>query len=276
MCDDRTHGKAQVTMRDSGPQFIETQVRSLRSLGVENYVVVTPNLASTSVAQERGAKNANLCESALRPRGICCGFSDVGIAELQGSQWGLYPTHPFLLFLQRWWLASEALARGYSILSRNTSKLHKLTEKCVLGTGGCLTDVNTLQKTLDARCVMYKHDHNERRGVRRSSGAPLELTGQRVQTCESECTLTVAYAHRNPYKEVLQFSRFVSVRGRDGSCVVCARGVWRVGAGASPVASHPGSAIACTGVPATRYNNAQEHQARTERDGTRCALSFIS
>ena len=46
------------------------------------------------------------------------------------------------------------LVRGYSILSRKTSRLHEMTDKAVLGTGGCHTDVVTLHKTLDIRCAM--------------------------------------------------------------------------------------------------------------------------
>jgi hypothetical protein len=32
--------------------------------------------------------------------------------------------------------------------------LHEMTDKAVLGTGGCHTDVVTLHKTLDIRCAM--------------------------------------------------------------------------------------------------------------------------
>jgi|TARA_B110000091_G_C13738463_1_gene442232 20S proteasome subunit beta 6 len=50
--------------------------------------------------------------------------------------------------------ADMRLVRGYSILSRKTSRLHEMTDKAVLGTGGCHTDVVTLHKTLDIRCAM--------------------------------------------------------------------------------------------------------------------------
>lgn len=57
-------------------------------------------------------------------------------------------------------IASDTrLAQGYSILSRKTSKARKLTDKCVIATGGCFTDITTLHKTLDTRIKMYKHAH---------------------------------------------------------------------------------------------------------------------
>ena len=57
--------------------------------------------------------------------------------------------------------ADTRLSVGYSILSRNVSKLHKLGPQTVVGTGGCYTDISTLHKTLDIRCKMYKHSHEE-------------------------------------------------------------------------------------------------------------------
>merc|ERR1711990_818260 len=62
--------------------------------------------------------------------------------------------------------ADMRLVRGYSILSRNTSRLHEMTDKAVLGTGGCHTDIVTLHKTLDIRCAMYEHNHQEKMGTR--------------------------------------------------------------------------------------------------------------
>jgi 20S proteasome subunit beta 6 len=51
------------------------------------------------------------------------------------------------------------LSEEYSILSRNVSKARKLTEKCVIATGGCWTDVATLHKVLHQKCEMYKSSH---------------------------------------------------------------------------------------------------------------------
>lgn len=41
------------------------------------------------------------------------------------------------------------LTQGYEILGRNVSRVHELTQKCVLGSGGCWTDMVTLNRLLD-------------------------------------------------------------------------------------------------------------------------------
>ena len=41
------------------------------------------------------------------------------------------------------------LTQGYEILSRNVSRVHELTQKCVFGSGGCWTDMVTLNRLLD-------------------------------------------------------------------------------------------------------------------------------
>jgi hypothetical protein len=115
-----TNGKAQIAMRDEGLRFIHTQVASLAQHGLPHYLVLTPNLGDP----RRKDGNDNMCLNFLRPQGVCCAFSSVGFAELQSSpfnrgnnSWEMFATHPYLLFLQRWWFTAHAVARGVSILS---------------------------------------------------------------------------------------------------------------------------------------------------------------
>jgi len=53
------------------------------------------------------------------------------------------------------------LAEGYKILSRDVSKAVQLSSSCVLGTGGCFTDVATLHKVLGMRADEYQHEHDD-------------------------------------------------------------------------------------------------------------------
>lgn len=50
---------------------------------------------------------------------------------------------------------------GYSISSRNVSKLHKLTDSCVIGSAGMQADAATLRKVLDARLAQYEMRHGK-------------------------------------------------------------------------------------------------------------------
>ncbi|KAL7643466.1 UNVERIFIED_CONTAM: hypothetical protein RMT77_005448 [Armadillidium vulgare] len=59
-------------------------------------------------------------------------------------------------------LASDTrLSQGYNVLSRNHSKCFKLTSETLLSSTGCLADVLTLTKILEARLTNYAHEHLE-------------------------------------------------------------------------------------------------------------------
>jgi len=59
-------------------------------------------------------------------------------------------------------IASDTrLTTGYSIYTRDQSKLFKLTDNTVLGTAGCWCDAGTITKVLEARLKIYEHEHNK-------------------------------------------------------------------------------------------------------------------
>ena len=114
-----TNGKAQIPMRADGVHFVQAQIASLALHGISNYLVITPEWGSP---RKQGIDN--LCLNVLRPQGVCCGFSSAGMNELSTTRfnkgnrsWGMFNSHPYLLFVQRWWFTAQALVRGYSILS---------------------------------------------------------------------------------------------------------------------------------------------------------------
>lgn len=53
------------------------------------------------------------------------------------------------------------LTVGYSINTREQSKLFRLSDQTVLGSCGCWCDVLTLTRVLNARLQMYNHEHQK-------------------------------------------------------------------------------------------------------------------
>ncbi|XP_074555885.1 proteasome subunit beta type-1-like [Curcuma longa] len=60
--------------------------------------------------------------------------------------------------------ADTRLSVGYSIYTRDYSKICKLEDKCVLATSGFQGDMKALQKNLAARHLIYQHQHNKQMG----------------------------------------------------------------------------------------------------------------
>lgn len=57
--------------------------------------------------------------------------------------------------------ADRRMSTGYSILTRDYSKICKLADKCVLASSGFQADIKALQKNLSARHLIYQHQHNK-------------------------------------------------------------------------------------------------------------------
>ncbi|PON35862.1 Proteasome B-type subunit [Trema orientale] len=57
--------------------------------------------------------------------------------------------------------ADTRMSTGYSILTRDYSKICKLADKCFLASSGFQADVRALQKNLAARHLSYQHQHNK-------------------------------------------------------------------------------------------------------------------
>eukprot|EP00240_Pyramimonas_obovata_P012520 CAMPEP_0118934762 /NCGR_PEP_ID=MMETSP1169-20130426/14084_1 /TAXON_ID=36882 /ORGANISM="Pyramimonas obovata, Strain CCMP722" /LENGTH=238 /DNA_ID=CAMNT_0006877699 /DNA_START=191 /DNA_END=907 /DNA_ORIENTATION=+ len=57
--------------------------------------------------------------------------------------------------------ADTRMSTGYSILTREMSKVMKLNDKVLLASAGFNADAKTLQKMLQTRQVMYQHNHNK-------------------------------------------------------------------------------------------------------------------
>lgn len=113
-----TSGMRAVQMGEQGKQMLLNMISNLRHWGVGNYLAITTHLYQPS------HPGNNLCLSALKPAGVCCAYSGVGmplVAEgSPGRRWGITETHPYLLFLQRWWFTGQAVGRGYNVLSLDT------------------------------------------------------------------------------------------------------------------------------------------------------------
>ncbi|CAD6264818.1 unnamed protein product [Miscanthus lutarioriparius] len=58
--------------------------------------------------------------------------------------------------------ADTRLSVGYSILSRDHSKIAQLADKCVLASSGFQGDIKALQKALAAKELVYEHNNNKK------------------------------------------------------------------------------------------------------------------
>lgn len=119
-----TTGTIAVRMGSLAAAMLTNALANLASLGLHNTLALSTHLHLADSAHPAYPNN-NVCLSELRPRGVCCGYSGVGMRLVNapgspGRKWGLSETHPYMLFLQRWWLAGQASIRGYNLLSLDT------------------------------------------------------------------------------------------------------------------------------------------------------------
>ncbi|CAM6125337.1 unnamed protein product [Calypogeia fissa] len=57
--------------------------------------------------------------------------------------------------------ADTRMSTGFSILTRDYSKIFQFTDKCALASSGFQADVSALQKQLEARHQQYQYQHNK-------------------------------------------------------------------------------------------------------------------
>merc|ERR1740139_1617207 len=69
------------------------------------------------------------------------------------------------------------MSTGFSIKSRNVSKIYKLAGNVVLGTAGFRGDITTLQKLLRAKLTSYEHQH----GVTMKAHAVGQMLGNKLE-----------------------------------------------------------------------------------------------
>ncbi|BBM98306.1 20S proteasome subunit beta 6 [Marchantia polymorpha subsp. ruderalis] len=57
--------------------------------------------------------------------------------------------------------ADTRMSTGFSILTRDYSKIFQISDQCALASSGFQADIRALQKNLDARHQTYQHQHNK-------------------------------------------------------------------------------------------------------------------
>ena len=95
------------------------------------------------------------------------------------------------------------LSEGYSILSRDVTKVRTITDKCMLGCVGFHGDVLTLTKMLDSKLKQYKHNHGK--------VMPCEAVAQMLSS-------TLYYRRFFPY---YTYNSVVGLDNQGKGCVYC-------------------------------------------------------